>query len=188
MFRSPLCLILSWTSHRTVVDSEFKEIKVSSRKNNRLPMRLKIYEDVSFVQLATRTVQSVSLRSLFLLAAKFPKWEQFFVQCSIYERIYWMRTSNSQNICQIRNPRLFSLLQELSNQFPCGLCFFLWQSFQNVNIFLSNVPYMRGFTECELTTLRTLAKYRIQTYFFSKWRSSAMYKIRYTVAGIFPIA
>jgi hypothetical protein len=83
--------------------------------------------------------------------------------------------------------RLSSLLQELSNQFPCGLCFFLRQSFQNGSNFLSNLPYMRGFTECEPTTLRTLARYVIQTYFSRKWFSPAMYKIYCTEAGIFPI-
>jgi hypothetical protein len=41
----------------TVVDSEFKEIQLSLiLENNRLPMRLIIYENVSFVLLATRTV------------------------------------------------------------------------------------------------------------------------------------
>ena len=40
----------------TVIDSEIKEIQVSSWKNNCLPMRLTIYENISFVQLATRTV------------------------------------------------------------------------------------------------------------------------------------
>jgi hypothetical protein len=55
-----------------------------------------------------------------------------------------------------------------ANQFPRGLCFFLRQIFQNGSNFLSNLPYMRGFTECEPATLTTLAKYLIQTYFFSK--------------------
>jgi hypothetical protein len=115
------------------VDSELKEIQVSSWKNNRLPMT---------DNLAMKLVMS----------------------------------------------RLSSLLQELSNQFPCGLCFFLRQSFQNVSNFLSNVPYMRAFTEYEPATVRTFAKYRIQTYFISKLYSSAMYKIKNTVLGIFPNA
>jgi hypothetical protein len=83
--------------------------------------------------------------------------------------------------------RLFRLLQELSNQFPCGLRFFLRESFQNGSNFLSNLPYMRGFTECEPATLRTFTKYEIQTYFSRKWFSPAMYKIYRTEAGIFPI-
>ena len=84
--------------------------------------------------------------------------------------------------------RLSSLLQELSNQFPCDLCFFLRQSFQNVSNFLFNLPYMRGFTEYEPATVRTLAKFAIQTYLIRKRFSPVMlFKIRYTVVGIFPI-
>jgi hypothetical protein len=60
---------------------------------------------------------------------------------------------------------LSSLLQGQSNQIPC---YFLRQSFQNVSKFLSNIPYMRGFTECEPATLRTSAKYSVQTFSIRK--------------------
>jgi hypothetical protein len=58
----------------------------------------------------------------------------------------------------VKMSRLSSLLQGLSNQFRRGLWFFLRQSFQNVSNFLSNIPYMRGFTEYEPATLRTFTK------------------------------
>ena len=54
-----------------------------------------------------KNYKKLSLWFLVLLAAKFPKSKQFFVQYSIYERVYWMRTRNSQNICQIRKPNVF---------------------------------------------------------------------------------
>ena len=43
----------------TVLDGELKEIQVSSWKNLRLSMRLTIYEDVSFVQLASTRTNSL---------------------------------------------------------------------------------------------------------------------------------
>jgi hypothetical protein len=84
--------------------------------------------------------------------------------------------------------RVSSLLQELSNQFLCDLYFFLRQIFQNVSSLLSNLAYMRGFTECEPATLKTFAKYLIQTYFNRSRFSPVMREIKYTVIGIFPIA
>jgi hypothetical protein len=95
-------------------------------------------------------------------------------------------TGNLWDWQSMKMSRLSSLLQERSSQFPCGVCFFLRQSFQNVSNFLSNIPYMRGFTEYEPATLRTSAKYRIQTFFINKWRSLAMVKIKSTEKEIFP--
>jgi hypothetical protein len=70
--------------------------------------------------------------------------------------------------------------------FSCVFGFFLRQNLQNLSNYLSNIPYMRGFTECEPQTLKTSAKYTIQTYFISKLYSPVIFKIRYTDIGMFP--
>ena len=43
----------------------------------------------------------------FLLAAKFPQCQQLFVQYTIYNWVYWMRTENNENISEIFNPNIF---------------------------------------------------------------------------------
>jgi hypothetical protein len=119
--------------------------------------------------------------SLFSMSDCGTQWRRYKSHPAVRTIVYlW----GSQSM---KMSRLFSLLQEPSNQFPCGLCFSLRQSFQNVSKFLSNIPYMRGFTEYEQETLRTSAKYRIQIEFFLYRRISlAIIKIKWTEKEIFP--